>query len=188
MQRACANSDRFTKGRTMWKNRLFGGVVLATVLAATALLATSATATPTKKQETVKLGFITKFPVDFYFTLVDAAKAWDKATPGASVIYASGKSGTDDAGEIAAIQNMVAQGVKGIAITPTSPAVSAALDKAIKQGVKVVLIDNDIPTWKSKSSVVATNNFNGGVLAGKYLSTKLKAGDTLGVLEGNPAN
>ena len=82
---------------------------------------------------------------------------------------------------------MVAQGVKGIAITPTSPAVSAALDKAIKSGVKVVLMDNDIPKWKKKSSVVATNNFNGGVLAGKYLATKLKAGDTLGVLEGNPA-
>ena len=82
---------------------------------------------------------------------------------------------------------MVAQGVKGIAITPTSPAVSAALDKAIKAGVKVVLMDNDIPKWKKKSSVVATNNFNGGMLAGKYLATKLKAGDTLGILEGNPA-
>jgi simple sugar transport system substrate-binding protein len=104
------------------------------------------------------------------------------------VIYASGKSGTDDAGEIAAIQNMVAQGVKGIAITPTSPAVSAELDKAITQGVKVVLMDNDIPAWKKKSSVVATNNFNGGVLAGKYLATKLKAGDTLAVLEGVPGN
>ena len=117
--------------------------------------------------DAVKLGFITKFPVDFYFTLVNAAKKWDKATPGARVIYASGKSGTDDAGEIAAIQNMVAQGVKGIAITPTSPAVSAALDKAIKAGVKVVLMDNDIPKWKKKSSVVATNNFNGGALAGQ---------------------
>ena len=126
--------------------------------------------------------------MDFYFTLVNAAKKWDKATPGAKVIYASGKSGTDDAGEIAAIQNMVAQGVKGIAITPTSPAVSAALDKAIKAGVKVVLMDNDIPAWKKKSSVVATNNFKGGQLAGKYLAKKLKAGDTLGVLEGNPAN
>ena len=81
---------------------------------------------------------------------------------------------------------MVAQGVKGIAITPTSPAVSAALDKAVKQGVKVVLMDNDIPTWKKKTSVVATNNFKGGMLAGKYLATKLKAGDTLGILEGVP--
>ena len=116
----------------------------------------------------------------------NAAKKWDEATPGAKVIFAQGKSATDDAGEIAAIQNMVAQGVKGIAITPTSPAVSAALDKAIKQGVKVVLMDNDIPAWKNKTSVVATDNYKGGVLAGKFLATKLKAGDTLGILEGVP--
>jgi ABC-type sugar transport system substrate-binding protein len=173
----------------MSKNRLLSGAVVVTVLAAALVLAVSASARPATHQKTViKLGFITKFPVDFYFTLVNAAKKWDKATPGASVIYASGKSGTDDAGEIAAIQNMVAQGVKGIAITPTSPAVSSELDKAIKQGVKVVLMDNDIPSWKKKSSVVATNNFNGGVLAGKYLATKLKAGDTLGILEGVPGN
>jgi ABC-type sugar transport system substrate-binding protein len=159
------------------------------VLTGATMLTVGASAAPARHHApVVKLGFITKFPVDFYFTLVNAAKKWDKATPGAKVIYASGKSGTDDAGEIAAIQNMVAQGVKGIAITPTSPAVSAALDKAIKQGVKVVLMDNDIPKWKKKSSVVATNNYVGGQLAGKYLATKLKAGDAVGVLLGNPAN
>jgi len=177
------------KGSTMSKKRhVCAAVVVAALAAVTVVGTTTASAEPAKKQATIKLGFITKFPVDFYFTLVNAAKKWDKATPGAEVIYASGKSGTDDAGEIAAIQNMVAQGVKGIAITPTSPAVSAALDKAIKAGVKVVLIDNDIPKWKKKSSVVATNNFKGGQLAGKFLAGKLKAGDTLGILEGNPAN
>jgi ribose transport system substrate-binding protein len=179
----------YLKGRTVSKNRLFSAALVAAVVTASVLATTvSAGATPTRRAEAVKLGFITKFPVDFYFLLVNASKKWDKATPGATVIYASGKSGTDDAGEIAAIQNMVAQGVKGIAITPTSPAVSSALDKAIKAGVKVVLMDNDIPTWKNKSSVVATNNYNGGKLAGEYLAKKLKAGDTLGILEGNPAN
>jgi ABC-type sugar transport system substrate-binding protein len=118
--------------------------------------------------------------------LENAAKKWDKAQPGAKVLFAQGKSGTDDAGEIAAIQNLVTQGVKGIAITPTSAAVVPALDKARKAGVKVVLMDNDIPSWKGKTSVVATNNFKGGVLAGKYLATKLKAGDTLGILQGVP--
>ncbi len=95
--------------------------------------------------------------------LVGGAKAWQKAHPNVSVMYAQGKSATDDAGEIAAIQNMVASGVKGIAITPTSAAVIPALNKAVKDGVKVVLMDNDLPTWKSKSSVVATNNLKGGV-------------------------
>ncbi len=100
--------------------------------------------------------------------------------------YAQGKSATDDAGEIAAIQDMVAAGVKGIAITPTSAAVIPALTKAVKAGVKVVLMDNDLPTWKLKSAVVATNNLKGGELAGAFLAGKLKAGDSLGILEGVP--
>jgi simple sugar transport system substrate-binding protein len=136
----------------------------------------------------IKLGMITKFPVGFYFTLQDGAKKFDKQTPGATVMFAQGKSATDDAGEIAAIQDMVTAGVKGIAIAPTSAAVVPALEAAQKQGVKIVLIDNDIPTWKGKSSVVATNNYNGGVLAGKYIAARLKPGQKLGILEGVPGS
>ena len=170
----------------MSKKRLFGGAVFVTVLAAASVLALTASARPAKQDETVKLGFITKFPVDFFFVLQNAAKKWDTAHKDATVIFAQGKSATDDAGEIAAIQDLVAKGVKGIAITPTSPAVSKALDKAIAKGVKVVLMDNDIPAWKRKTAVVATNNLKGGTLAGKFLATKLKAGDTLGILQGVP--
>jgi simple sugar transport system substrate-binding protein len=132
------------------------------------------------------LGFITKFPVDFYFTLVGGAKSWQKTHKNVTVMYGQGKAATDDAGEIAAIQDMVAAGVKGITITPTSAAVIPALNKAVKAGVKVVLMDNDLPTWTKKSSVVATNNLKGGTLAGKFLAGKLKAGDSLGILEGVP--
>ena len=48
--------------------------------------------------EVVKLGFVTKFPVDFFFTLENAAKAWDEAHPEAEVLFAQGQSATDDAG------------------------------------------------------------------------------------------
>ena len=167
----------------MSKRRLMVGVCMGAAAACVAVWSAAATA---KSQGTVKLGVITKFPVGFYFTLQDGAKAWDKGHSGASVVFAQGKSATDDAGEIAAIQDMVTSGVKGIAIAPTSPAVAKALDKAKKQGVTIVLIDNDIPTWHGKASVVATNNFNGGKLAGKYLASRLKAGDKLGVLAGVP--
>jgi ABC-type sugar transport system substrate-binding protein len=171
----------------MSKRRLAAGTALVLVAAIVAsATAASAGAKPADANGTVKLGFITKFPVDFYFTLVNGAKGWAKTHKSVSVMYAQGKSATDDAGEIAAIQNMVASGVKGIAITPTSAAVIPALNKAVKAGVKVVLMDNDLPTWKAKSSVVATNNLVGGTLAGKWLAGKLKAGDTLGILEGVP--
>ena len=51
-----------------------------------------------------------------------------------------------------------------------------ALDKAVKAGIKVVLVDNDIPGWTGKSSVVATDNLAGGKLAGEWLAEKLPAG------------
>jgi ABC-type sugar transport system substrate-binding protein len=132
----------------------------------------------------IKVGFITKFPVDFYSTMVNAVKTYATANPNVTVLYAQGKSGTDDASEIAAIQDFVTQGVKAIAITPTSPAVEPALQKAVDKGIKVVLIDNDIPSWTGKSSYVATNNLAGGKVAGTFLAKQLKPGSTIAILEG----
>jgi ABC-type sugar transport system substrate-binding protein len=138
--------------------------------------------------ETLKVGFITKFPVDFYDIMVDAVKKYDDEHADVEVIYGQGKSGTDDEGEINHIENMIAKGVKAIAITPTSPAVQTALDKAVKAGIKVVLVDNDIPGWTGKSSVVATDNLAGGKLAGTWLAEHLPAGAKIGVLQGRVGN
>ena len=41
------------------------------------------------------------------------------------------------------------------AITPTSPNVRSALDKAVQAGIKVVLIDNDIPGWTGNNKLYA---------------------------------
>jgi ribose transport system substrate-binding protein len=131
-----------------------------------------------------KIGFITKFPVDFYDTMVDAAKAWDKDHTTVELVFAQGTSGTDDEGEISAIESMVTQGVKAIVITPTSPNVQDALQKAVDKGIKVILVDNDIPGWAGKTALVATDNLAGGVLAGKFMATQLKPGDTVAVLKG----
>ena len=132
----------------------------------------------------IKVGLITKFPVDFYSTMVTAVKAYATAHPNVTVLYAQGKSGTDDASEIAAIQDFVTQGVKAIAITPTSTAVKPALQQAVDKGIKVVLVDNDIPGWTGKSSYVATNNLAGGKVAGTFLAKQLKPGSTIAILEG----
>jgi simple sugar transport system substrate-binding protein len=138
--------------------------------------------------DTFKVGFITKFPVDFYDIMVDAVKKYDDQHADVEVIFGQGKSGTDDEGEINTIENMIAKNVKAIAITPTSPAVQTALDKAVKAGIKVVLVDNDIPGWTGKSSVVATDNLAGGKLAGTWLAAHLPAGATIGILQGRVGN
>lgn len=141
---------------------------------------------PACAADNVKIGFITKFPVPFFATMENAAKAYAAANPGVEVVFAQGASATDIEGQIAHIESMVTNGVQGIAITPVDPTVAAALDKAIAQGVKVVLMDNNIPDWKGRTALATTNNYNAGKIAGEYLKTVLKSGDTLGILEGVP--
>ncbi|MGB8360999.1 MAG: sugar ABC transporter substrate-binding protein [Acidimicrobiia bacterium] len=136
--------------------------------------------------DTYKLGLITKFPVDFFFVIEDAAKEWADQHPDVELITGMGESASDDEGVIALIESMVTQGVDGIAITPTGEAVIPALDAAVAAGVEIVLIDNDLPDWDGKTAVVATNNYQGGVLAGEWLAENLEAGSTLAVLEGRP--
>ena len=75
--------------------------------------------------DNLKIGFITKFPVPFYTTMENAAKAYAAAHPGLEIIYGQGTSATDIEGQIALIESMVTKGVKGLAITPVDPTVRA---------------------------------------------------------------
>ncbi len=154
--------------------RILGGLALAASIVSPTLAAD------------VKLGFITKFPVPFFATMENAAKAYAEANPGVEIIYGQGASATDIEGQIALIESMVTQGVQGIAITPVDPTVAAALDKAVEAGVKVVLMDNSIPDWTNATALATTDNYAAGVIAGQYLKSVLAAGDTLGILEGVP--
>ncbi|WP_332685803.1 sugar ABC transporter substrate-binding protein [Devosia sp.] len=141
---------------------------------------------PVIAQDNIKIGFITKFPVEFFSTMENAAKAYAETNPGVDIIYGQGASGTDIEGQIALIESMVTQGVQGIAITPVDPTVAPALQNAVDAGIKVVLMDNDIPDWTGKTALATTDNYNAGRIAGEYLKTVLKDGDTLGILEGVP--
>jgi ABC-type sugar transport system substrate-binding protein len=157
------------------KHAVIGGLALA-----------MASALPATAADPVKIGFITKFPVEFFSTMENAAKAYATAHPEVEIIYGQGQSGTDIEGQIALIESMVTQGVQGIAITPVDPTVAPALDAAIAAGVKVVLMDNGIPDWKGLTAIATTDNYNAGKIAGEYLASVLKDGDTLGILEGVP--
>jgi simple sugar transport system substrate-binding protein len=136
--------------------------------------------------EDIKIGFITKFPVPFFATMEDGAKAYAAENPGLEIVFGQGTSATDIEGQISLIESMVTQGVQGIAITPVDPTVASALDKAIAAGVKVVLMDNSIPDWGGETALATTDNYAAGVIAGEYLKSVLKDGDTLGILEGVP--
>lgn len=151
-----------------------------------AMALAAAMAGPAQAADDIKIGFITKFPVPFFATMEDAARTYAAANPGVEIIFGQGTSATDIEGQIALIESMVTQGVQGIAVTPVDPTVAPALDKAIKAGVKVVLMDNNIPEWNGRTALATTDNYAAGKIAGEYLKSVLQDGDTLGILEGVP--
>lgn len=133
----------------------------------------------------VKVAFVTKFPVSFFTAMSDAAKAYEDAHDDAvDISYFECKTPTDVACQTAQIEDAVAQKFGAIVITPMGPEVVPALDAAADSGVKVILVDNNMEEFTKETAVAATDNVKGGVMAGEYLATVLKAGDTIGLMEG----
>jgi simple sugar transport system substrate-binding protein len=153
-------------------------VVVASVASASATSNVAAAGGP------VKLAFITKFPVAFFTAMQDAAKAYAAQHPGVNITYFSCKSPADTACQIAQIEDAVATGFQAIVITPMGVDVVPALDAAVAKGVKVVLADNALDAFKKKTAVAATDNVKGGQVAGAYLKSVLKSGDSIGLMEG----
>ena len=150
--------------------RLLTGVGVAIVaLMVTAGLAATASGGSTKQTATFKVGLITKDVTNPFFVKMKAGATAQAKKLGGELLYAAGKNSSDNAGQITAIENMVTAGVKGILITVADgKAENAAIAKARKAGVMVIALDSPTTPTTAVNGLFATNNFNAGVLIGKY--------------------
>ena len=143
------------------------------VLVGTAAIATAASAGT--EQGKIKVGLITKDVTNPFFVKMKAGATAQAKKAGAELIYAAGKNSSDNAGQITAIENMVTAGVKGILITVAdAKAENAAIAKARKAGVLVIALDSPTSPTSAVDALFATNNFNAGVLIGKYARAATK--------------
>ena len=132
-------------------------------------MAASASARSGAPAASVKVGLITKDATNPFFVKMRAGATSAAKKLGASLVYAAGKSSSDNAAQIAAIENMTTAGVKGILITVADgKAENAAIAKARKAGVMVIALDTPTVPKSATNALFATNNFNAGVLIGKY--------------------
>ncbi|MFD2270800.1 substrate-binding domain-containing protein [Undibacterium arcticum] len=93
---------------------------------------------------------------------------------GAKLLTGAGKSDGDNAGQITAIENMIAAGAKTILITPSdSKAIVPAIKKAREQGVMVIALDSPTEPLAAVDALFATDNFKAGVLIGQYAKAAL---------------
>jgi fructose transport system substrate-binding protein len=138
-------------------------------------VATVASAKTSGNAATVKVGLITKDVTNPFFVKMRAGATAQAKKLGAQLIYAAGKNSSDNASQIAAIENMVTAGVKGILITVAdAKAENAAIAKARKAGVIVIALDSPTSPTTAVDALFATNNLNAGILIGKYARAATK--------------
>jgi fructose transport system substrate-binding protein len=155
------------------RRRLLHLLVLA--LAGAVAVAAVASAGTASRSASIKVGLITKTEDNPFFVKMRQGATAQARKLGAQLVTAAGKSSSDNAGEITAIENMVTAGVKGILITPSdAKAQIPAISKARKAGVLVIALDSPTDPKTAVDALFATNNLNAGILIGKYARAATK--------------
>jgi fructose transport system substrate-binding protein len=137
------------------------------------------------------IGLITKTDSNpFFVKMKEGAEAEGKKL-GVKVISGSGKTDGDNAGQITAMENMIAAGAKTILITPSdAKAIIPAIKKAQEKGVMVIALDSPTDPVSAVDGLFATDNYKAGLLIGQYakaaLSGKKPVIATLDLLPGHP--
>lgn len=100
-------------------------------------------------------------------SVATGAKSWAKKH-GVQLDVAAGKEEDDISGQIDVVENELVKNVDGIAIAPNGTTqLKPVLQKAVQEGVPVVLIDTDIPDFTQKTALVQTDSYG----VSKTLST-----------------
>jgi fructose transport system substrate-binding protein len=144
-----------------------------TTQAALTLLALGAAGAALAANEPV-IGLITKTETNPFFVKMKEGAAEAAKAAGARLLTGAGKTDGDNAGQVTAMENMIAAGAKTILITPSdSKAIIPAIKKARDQGVMVIALDSPTDPADATDALFATDNYKAGVLIGQYTRAAL---------------
>jgi fructose transport system substrate-binding protein len=120
------------------------------------------------------IGLITKTDTNPFFVKMKEGATEAAKAQGARLVSAAGKIDGDNAGQVTAIENMIAAGAKTIMITANdSKAIVPAIKKARDRGVMVIALDSPTDPADATDALFATDNYKAGVLIGQYAKAAL---------------
>jgi fructose transport system substrate-binding protein len=127
------------------------------------------------KNKEVTIGLITKTESNpFFVKMKEGAQAQAKKD-NVKLLTASGKSDTDNASQVTAMENMTTQGAKVILDVPAdSKAIVPAIKKARDAGVTVIALDTPTQPQDAANALFATDNLKAGELIGQYAKAAVK--------------
>ncbi|MFA6069094.1 MAG: sugar ABC transporter substrate-binding protein [Janthinobacterium sp.] len=115
------------------------------------------------------VGLITKTDTNPFFVKMKEGAQQRAKLKGAKLLTAAGRADGDNAGQVTAIENMVAAGAKAIMITPSdSKAIVPAIKKARAAGALVIALDSPTEPQDATDALFATDNYKAGLLIGQY--------------------
>jgi fructose transport system substrate-binding protein len=128
-----------------------------------ALMGASAQADP------ILVGLITKTNTNPFFVKMREGFEAKAKELGVTTQALAGKFDGDNDGQVAAIEQLIAAGAKGILIVPSdSTAIVPTIEKARKAGILVITLDTPLDPITAADANFATDNFKAGELIGQW--------------------
>jgi len=121
----------------------------------------------------VTIELITKDNTNPFFVKMHEGAQAEADRIGATLAYAAGTSSADVDSQIAAIEDAVSKGAKGILITASGDAVVPALQAAEQAGLLVIALDTPLNPPNAAQATFATDNFEAGTLIGQWAAGTL---------------
>lgn len=120
------------------------------------------------------VGIVTKTNTNpFFVKMKEGAEAKAKEL-GMELRSFAGKVDGDNDAQVAAVENLIAAGAKGILITPSdSRAIVPAIDKARAAGILVIALDTPLDPASAADATFATDNFLAGQMIGQWAAKTL---------------
>jgi len=138
------------------------GVARLTWLAAFAALSAASAQQPT-------IGLITKTESNPFFVKMKEGALAAAHDNGVRLLTGAGTNDGDNAGQVTAMENMIAAGAKVILITVNdSKAIVPAIRKARAKGILVIALDSPTDPVEATDALFATDNYEAGTLIGSY--------------------
>jgi len=137
------------------------------------------------------IGLITKTETNPFFVKMKECAEHAATTNGLKLITGAGKNDGDNAGQVTALENMMAAGAKVVMITVNdSKAIVPAIKRARDKGVVVIALDSPTDPVDATDALYATDNYRAGTLIGQYaraaLGSKTPKIATLDLFPGHP--
>ncbi|MFK8252474.1 sugar ABC transporter substrate-binding protein [Ancylobacter terrae] len=125
------------------------------------------------------VGIITKTNTNPFFVKMKAGAEAAAKENGMELRSFAGKVDGDNDSQVAAVENLIAAGAKGILITPSdSRAIVPSIEKARAAGILVIALDTPLDPASAADATFATDNFLAGQMIGQWAAKTL--GDKAG--------